>query len=355
MVDRVTFSCLADIKAAGFDDIIDVRAPAEFADDHVPGAMSLPVFSDAERAEVGTIYVQDDPFKARKVGAALVAKNAARHLETALADRPGGWRPLVYCWRGGQRSGSFASILHQIGWRVSLIEGGYKSYRRLVVQMLYDAPLPDQLVLIDGGTGTGKTALLAELAAQGAQVLDLEALAQHRGSLLGGQAGGQPSQKTFESRLAMALVGMDLARPVFVEAESAKIGRLRLPPSLWQAMQRADHIRLEAPLMARAQYLAGSYGDVVADMAELQARLSHLVPFHGHELVERWQAMALGGDHQALAAELVAQHYDPSYARATRRARDPLAVIELAGMGKADLSAAVQQVLAMEFDASAEG
>jgi tRNA 2-selenouridine synthase len=350
-VERVTFKTLADIAQAGFDDIIDVRAPAEFAEDHLPGAISLPVFSDEERAKVGTIYVQEDPFKARKLGAALVARNAARHLETSLVDRSGSWRPLVYCWRGGQRSGSFASILSQIGWRVSLIEGGYKSYRQLVVRMLYDAPLPDHLILIDGGTGTGKTTLLAALAQQGAQVLDLEALAQHRGSLLGGQAGGQPSQKTFESRLAMALAGMDLARPVFVEAESARIGRIRIPPSLWRAMQRADHLRIEVPLTVRAQYLALRYRDVVADMPELCARLSHLIPFHGRDLVARWQKMAQTGDHTALAQELVVQHYDPSYQRASRRARDPLRVIDLPDLQAATVDTVATQILSMDFEA----
>lgn len=347
MVNRVTFSSLQDIAAAGFDDIIDVRAPAEYAEDHLPGAISLPVFSDEERARVGTIYVQEDPFKARKVGAALVARNAAAHLEGALADRTGGWRPLVYCWRGGQRSGSFASILSQIGWRVSLIEGGYKSYRRLVVQMLYYQALPYRLVLIDGGTGTGKTDLLAALADQGAQVLDLEAMAHHRGSLLGGRDGGQPSQKAFESRLAMALAAMDPARPVLVEAESAKIGRIRIPPSVWQAMVAADHIRLEVPLQARAQYLAQAYSDVIGDMEELCARLSHLTPFHGHELVTRWQDMARGGDHQALAADLVAVHYDPSYRRSSRRAGAPLTVLSLAGLSAEDIAAAATKVLSV--------
>ncbi|MDX5403175.1 MAG: tRNA 2-selenouridine(34) synthase MnmH, partial [Rhodobacterales bacterium] len=176
---------LAALAALPFDEIIDVRAPSEYAEDHIPGAINLPVLSDDERAIVGTIYVQQDRFLARKTGAALVARNAAAHLEGPLADKDGGWRPLIYCWRGGQRSGSFASILAQVGWRVDLIEGGYKSYRRLVVGALYDDPLPHRLILLDGGTGTAKTRLLARLAEAGAQVIDLEAMAAHRGSLLG--------------------------------------------------------------------------------------------------------------------------------------------------------------------------
>eukprot|EP00903_Cladosiphon_okamuranus_P016431 g15152.t1 len=223
---------LPDLPRLGFDDIIDVRSPAEFAEDHMPGAISLPVLSNEERARVGTIYKQVDPFAARKVGAALVSRNAAAHIEGPLADRNGGWRPLVYCWRGGQRSGSFAVILNQIGWRAEVVEGGYRAYRRMVAAMLHDDLLPWSPVLIDGNTGTAKTRLLHHLAAQGAQVVDLEALAEHRGSLFGGLSGPQPAQKMFESRLAGALAGLDPARPVYLEAESNKIGDILIPGSL---------------------------------------------------------------------------------------------------------------------------
>src|SRR6056297_789826 len=117
-----------ELQALSFDTIIDVRSPSEFAEDHMHGAINLPVLSDAERAQVGTIYVQQDAFLARKIGAALVSRNAASHLEGPLADMGGGWRPLVYCWRGGQRSGAFATILDQVGWRVQVLEGGYQTY-----------------------------------------------------------------------------------------------------------------------------------------------------------------------------------------------------------------------------------
>ena len=166
----LTLTSLAQISALGFDDIIDVRAPAEWAEDHIPGAINLPVLDDAERAQVGTVYKQVNPFTARKLGAALVARNAATHLQGPLADKPGGWRPLVYCWRGGQRSGSFASILAQIGWRVELVAGGYKAFRGLVVDALYHQPVPAPVVVLDGNTGSAKTEVLALLAARGVQV-----------------------------------------------------------------------------------------------------------------------------------------------------------------------------------------
>lgn len=315
-----TLTSLTDLACLPFDEIIDVRSPSEYAEDHVPGAINLPVLTDAERARVGTIYVRQDRFLARKVGAALVSRNAAAHLEGPLANRDGGWRPLVYCWRGGQRSGSFTGILLQIGWRADTIAGGYKSYRRLVVGALYDTPLAARLVVIDGGTGTAKTRLLAHIAAQGGQVLDLEAMAQHRGSVFGPVGGPQPSQKMFESRLAAAISVLDPTRPVHVEAESSKIGQLNLPESLWKAMIAAPRLRLTAPLEARVRHLVHAYADLVEDPAQLETVLQKLTRYHGHAQVAAWQALAQAGDFAQLAGELVVQHYDPRYARLSRSA-----------------------------------
>ncbi|RBI86544.1 tRNA 2-selenouridine(34) synthase MnmH [Rhodosalinus halophilus] len=340
----VELASLADLDRLGIDEIIDVRSPSEYAEDHLPGAVNLPVLSDAERARVGTVYVQQDRFLARKLGAALVARNAAAHLEGPLADRDGGWRPLVYCWRGGQRSGSFASILSQIGWRVELLRGGYRSFRRLVVRALYDDPLPFRVVLVDGMTGTGKTEMLAHLAAAGAQVVDLEGLAAHRGSLFGAVAGGQPPQKLFESRLAMQLFRLDPARPVFVEAESAKVGERILPPALWAAMKRADHVRLEAPRPVRAAYLARAYADLTADRAALLAVLEKLAPYHGHAQVEAWQALARAGAFAALAEELIAAHYDPRYAKSARRRAPPRAVARLEQLEPEEFAQAARRI-----------
>jgi len=302
-----------------FDEVIDVRSPSEYAEDHIPGAINLPVLSDSERAEVGTIYTQKDPFLARKIGAALVAKNAAAHLQGPLADRTGGWRPLVYCWRGGQRSGSFTSILAQVGWRADLIEGGYRSYRRLVVQALYEQPLAHRVVLVDGGTGTAKTRLLTLMAEAGAQVIDLEALAEHRGSLFGGLGAPQPAQKMFESRLIRAIMALDPGRPVFLEAEGNKIGDILIPPSLWKAMIAAPHVQLSAPLTARADFLMRAYDDLVVDGALLAARLEKLKAFHGAEQTAAWQALAAQGDFHQLAMQLMERHYDPRYGKAAER------------------------------------
>ena len=323
----LTLTSLTDLATLGFDDIIDVRAPAEWAEDHLPGALSLPVLDDAERAQVGTIYKQVSPFTARKVGAALVAANAARHLQGPLADKPGGWRPLVYCWRGGQRSGSFATILAQIGWRVETIAGGYKAWRALVVDALYEQPFPCPVVVLDGNTGSAKTEILNMLPGLGVQVLDLEGLARHRGSLFGALPGGQPSQRGFETALAMAMAGLDPARLVVVEAESSKVGNCRLPPGLWKVMLSAPRVAIAAPLAARAEYLARAYGDLTDDAARLAGMIDLLQPMHPGEVIEGWHALAVAGEFAALAGGLMEAHYDPRYDK--HRARMQRAGAEL--------------------------
>ena len=335
------------LSLAGFDAVIDVRSPGEFALDHAPGAINLPVLSDEERARVGTIYVQEDRFKARLLGAAHVARNVAHHLETALADRPGSFRPLIYCWRGGQRSNAMATILAQVGWRVTVLAGGYRTWRRHVTARLYDAELPLNLVLLDGDTGTGKTEVLQRVAARGGQVIDLEDLAAHRGSLLGGLADRpQPGQKMFESRLLGVLDGLDPARPVVVEAESSKVGERMVPPALWRAMAVAPRIVLAAPAQARARYLVGAYRDIAANRPALDEALRRLPTPPGRKRLEAWGQLADAGDFEALALALMELHYDPAYRRGARQDQRPrLAVLDLPRLEPADLDAAADEVM----------
>ncbi|WP_299938707.1 tRNA 2-selenouridine(34) synthase MnmH [uncultured Pelagimonas sp.] len=306
------------IQKHGYDTVIDVRSPAEFAEDHIPGAINLPVLDDHERAMVGTIYKQESPFKARKIGAALVFRNAANHIEKNLSHHEGGWKPLVYCWRGGKRSGSFSWMLREIGWRSDLIEGGYRSYRRQVTQLLYDSTLDLRFVQLGGYTGTAKTDILHRLRDLGAQVLDLEGVAQHRGSLLGAMPSGQPAQKRFESILAQTLSGFDPKRPVLVEAESSKIGKLNLPPSLWEAMKKAPWFEVTAHLFARAKYLSQTYSDVLENREELVARLQPLRHFRGHATVDNWMQLIERGENVQLCLALSQDHYDPAYDKSIR-------------------------------------
>jgi tRNA 2-selenouridine synthase len=270
---------------------------------------------------------------ARKIGAALVAKNAAVHLQGPLADKSGGWRPLVYCWRGGQRSGSFATILGQIGWRVETLVGGYKTWRGLVVREVYDTPVRAPVVVLDGNTGSAKTEVLNLLPQFGVQVIDLEGLARHRGSLFG-NVGVQPSQKAFEGALAVALARLDPKRPVVVEAESSKIGNCRVPPEIWKAMVAAPRVAIAAPRSVRAEYLARAYADLTAEADRLMATVGLLRPMHAAEVIEDWLALAAAGDHAALADSLMERHYDPRYGK--HRARMAVAVVELAVDSLAD-------------------
>jgi len=353
------FTSLPALLSHGYDTMIDVRSPAEFAEDHVPGAINLPVLSDQERAKVGTIYVQESRFLARKIGAALVFRNAAAHVETSLMDKTGGWRPLVYCWRGGQRSGSFAWMLAQIGWRSQVMSGGYRSYRRLVKGMLYDAPLEYDLVALDGYTGTAKTDLLHLLAARGVQMLDLEGLAEHRGSLLGQRATPQPGQKAFETRLAAALCRLDPTRPVLVEAESSKIGARVIPPSLWAAMKRAHRIEVTADLPARAAYLVQAYDDILSDGDGLRRKLEPLRAYRGNAVVDGWFGLigtGNNGDKLALTAALMQQHYDPAYAR-SRKAHTfrTLAQIKAGSLDATGLALVSDQIEAVMGRVKAEG
>ena len=311
----IEFTSLHAILNHGFDTVIDVRSPAEFAEDHIPGAINLPALSNEQRAEVGTIYKQISAFDGRKIGAGMVIRNVADHIDGPLRAKDGAWQPLVYCWRGGQRSGVFSTLLSEIGWRADTVKGGYTSFRRLVKSSLYDVPLAHRFVLLDGNTGTAKTEILPRLAARGVQVIDLEGLARHRGSLLGDMPGGQPSQKTFETALAVALSTLDPARPVVVEAESSKIGRIVLPASVWAAMLAARRIVVQAPLSARAQYLAKAYRDVIVDPKVVAAKLEPLRRIRGHAVVDRWIELSRRGALVDLSMALMVDHYDPSYTK----------------------------------------
>lgn len=343
-----TFTTFADILTHGADTIIDVRSPAEFAEDHVPGAINLPALSNAERAEIGTIYVRDSAFRARKMGAALVARNVAAHLEGPLKDKDGSWQPLVYCWRGGQRSGSFTSILQQIGWRADTITGGYQSFRRLVYSYLYETPLPHRLILLDGNTGTGKTALLARLKDQGVQTVDLEALANHRGSLLGAMLDDQPAQKGFETALATALVACDPTKPVVLEAESSKIGKINLPQGLWSAMCAAPRIMITADLADRATFLAKTYANVSDDPDRLRASVQPLRYVRGHAVVDKWETMMAEPDLTILSAALMSDHYDLAYTKSRNvQDHDLLGTVHANNLKDDGLDQAAKQITAL--------
>jgi tRNA 2-selenouridine synthase len=300
--------------------IIDVRSESEFAEDHIPGAIHCPVLNDAERAHVGTLYKQVSSFEAKKIGAALVAHNIARHIEEHFLKHPKDWHPLIYCWRGGNRSGAMALILAQIGWKADVVEGGYKAYRRAVIAASSHLSPRYSFKVLCGPTGSGKTRLLGALALAGAQVLDLESLAAHRGSVLGGYPhADQPSQKMFESRLWEILRRFDPAQPVFVEAESKRVGQVHVPDPLIDAIRQGQCIQLDTPLPVRVALLQDEYQHFLDDTVYLAERLSFLVPLHGHKTIQRWLTLVKEGNSAAFVESMLREHYDPSYTRSMRR------------------------------------
>ena len=307
-------------QLSGFDEFIDARTPAEFEEDHIPGAVNCPVLDNEQRVIVGTIYKQRSAFEARRIGGAMVAENIARHLRERFHDKPKDWRPLVYCWRGGQRSGSFVTWLRLVGWDACQLEGGYKNWRRMVVDELLTLPLKFDFRVICGATGSGKTRVLEALAAQGAQVLDLEQLAAHKGSVLGALPDRpQPTQKAFETALFGVLRGLDPARPVFVEAESRKIGRIQVPEGLIERMRASACIAIEASREARLEFLVRDYAYLGDDVSDLQRKIDFLKGLQANETLAHWKTLAERRELPTLFAEFIDKHYDPLYQRSQNR------------------------------------
>jgi len=303
-------------QLAEFDAIVDVRSPAEYAEDRLPRAINCPVLSNEERARVGTIYKQVSAFEARKIGAALVTRHVAEHIEALFLDKPKSWRPLVYCWRGGQRSGVFSHILREVGWDAHRLEGGYKTWRRHVVAELATLPQAFDYRVISGATGNAKSRVLEALAELGAQTLHLEELAAHKGSVLGALPNvQQPTQRMFETLLYQRLAALDPGRPVYVEAESRRIGSIHLPDAVIAGIRAAPCIRLEASRPARVQFLLRDYDYFIADPALLAGKIAHLKGLQSDETLAHWQAMIAAGDFAALFEELLEKHYDALYQR----------------------------------------
>ena len=303
-----------------FDTLIDARSEGEYGEDHLPGAVNWPTLHNEERRDIGILYKQVNAFEAKKRGAAIAARNIATHIEREVIDKPKDWKPLTYCWRGGQRSGALSLILGQIGFRVTLVEGGYKAFRAAVVQDIPRLVSGLQWRVICGTTGSGKTRLLQALSAQGAQVIDLEALANHRSSVLGAIPGlAQPTQKRFDTLVWDAVRRLDPTRPVYIESESKKVGNVAGPTSLIEAMRQSPCLNLMLPDAERVSLLMEDYDFFVRDVEHFCERLQVLAEFRGKVVVEGWKASVRAGNIEPVVQELLTQHYDPTYLQSMRR------------------------------------
>ncbi len=292
-----------DVLGKGYT-FVDVRSPAEFAEDHIPGAVNIPLFSNDERAIIGTMYKQIGKDVAINKGLEIVSQK----LPEMIAEYTRLKGPLcVYCWRGGMRSGSVVSLLQSLKFDVAQLENGYKDYRRFVREQFETIPIPPMVVLY-GLTGSGKTEMLQQLP----QSLDLEGLAQHRGSIFGDVNLQPRTQKMFESLLFERLVALKDEPFIFVEGESRKIGMVIIPVSVWQAMQKGKKVRVVCSHEERVNRLYNEYC-VDFDVEKMKEKIRAIQKFLGKKQAEELCAMLDRGQIRPVIEKILVEYYDRLY------------------------------------------
>jgi tRNA 2-selenouridine synthase len=330
-----------------FDTIIDVRSPLEYEEDHIIGSINCPVLNDQERIIVGTIYKKESTFKAKIIGSSLTARNIAKHIEEKFINQQGSWQPLVYCWRGGQRSKAFSIILSEVGWRTCQLEGGYKKYRNEVINFLNRIGSKLKIILISGKTGSAKTKILQNIKLQGGQILDLENLANHKGSLLGKIPGlKQPSQKLFESKLYHQIKQLDLRKNVYIEAESSKIGNIHIPKTIWAKMIISPRIEIEADLELRSSFLLKDYRYMCENPELIKPIIYGLKNRLSKKLINDWLELITKKLWLDLTKSFLENHYDPSYSSNTiKNDRKVIKKIQAKSFSKEEISEITKLIL----------
>jgi tRNA 2-selenouridine synthase len=287
--------------------IIDVRSPSEFTKGHINGAINIPLFSDKERAKIGTLYKQKGREEAVLEGLDIVGpklKNIVTEVKQVASDK----RVVLYCWRGGMRSSSVAWLLNTAGFNVSVIKGGYKAYRRYLLEQFTKSY---KLVMLGGPTGSKKTEILHCLRNIGEQVIDIEALAHHKGSAFGNLEGiEQPSTETFENNLALELMKMNKDKVIWLEDESKTIGIAHIPHEFWLKMKTAPLIYMELPFESRVNHIVNTYGNFPKE--NLQKAIDKIKKRLGG-LAHKEAIDALLNNDLRKTAKILLQYYDAAY------------------------------------------
>ncbi|SEO94512.1 tRNA 2-selenouridine(34) synthase MnmH [Paenibacillus sp. OV219] len=340
MFQDIAIEELSALRQTGSIVTIDVRSPSEYADATIPGSLNIPLFNDEERAEIGTIYKQVSVHAAKERGLEIASAKLPAFIK-AFSQIPG--KKAVFCWRGGMRSKTSATVLDLMGIRIYRIEGGYRAYRQWVVSRMDEFELAPLAYVLHGNTGTGKTAILRKLQEQSYPVLDIERLAGHRGSIFGNIGLISHNQKTFDAQLSDELIRLESVPYFLMEAESKRVGKIVLPGGLVKKKEEGKHIWLELPLEARVTNLLEEYKPWEHQEACIQS--FRLIKSRMHTPIAAEIEWALKHEEYRMAIELLLVHYyDQRYSHSNSAYElDDRIVIKAASVDEAVVE--IQQLL----------
>jgi tRNA 2-selenouridine synthase len=318
MIREISIEELSDIKNAI---LVDVRSEGEYSEATIPGALNLSLLDNYERAEVGTVYTQISPHAARQIGLSLISPKLPSLVERALKLAETG-QLVVFCWRGGMRSKALATILDLMGIPVYRLQGGYKAYRAKVLEYFQNKPTY-KFIVLSGNTGVGKTEFLSGLRREGYPAIDLEKLANNRGSVFGAMGlGAPPSQKAFEAMLYEELRSLAAFDYIIVECESKRIGRVSLPVNFYRAMQNGTKVLLFDSIPNRVERLVKEYSSVPNALTEIDNALERLLKTLGQTKVQYLKKLIRQENFREFTEKLLLEYYDLYYAYPNEASND---------------------------------